>query len=390
MPRLWTCLAILLTTFSAAIAPAADDGWITLFDGQSLDGWKINENPDTWTLADGVLTCHGERSHIFYVGPAAPFRDFELSLEIMTQPNSNSGVYFHTQYQESGWPKGGFECQVNNTYDKDPRKTGSLYAVKDVTEAPAKDNEWWTYNIRVEGKRVTISVNGQVVNEYTEPEGAQPGKDFSRVFGEGTFALQGHDPKSIVSYRNIRVRKLGSASTVAAADAENEKSGVAVGDDAPKFILKDDQGNDWNSAEKFAKGVTVVYFYPADFTGGCTRQACTYRDDFGALKDLGVTVVGVSGDTVENHQAFKKFHNLNFALLADTEGVAAKKFGVPVTLGEKVAKATIDGREVSFIRTATIQRWTFVIKDGKVVAVNDKVNAAGDSAAIQALVKGLK
>jgi peroxiredoxin len=387
MRFLHACLAILGTLTAAAAS--ADDGWITLFDGTSLDGWKINEHPESWKLEDGVLTCHGERSHIFYVGPAAPFKDFELSLEVLTRNNSNSGVYFHTRFQETGWPQAGFECQVNNTYTSDPRKTGSLYAVKDVLVAPAKDDEWWTYNIRVEGKRVTISVNGQVVNEYVEPENAQPGKEFARVLGEGTFALQAHDPKSTVSFRNIRVRKLGGASTTAA-EAQDAKSGVAVGDPAPVFTLKDDLGNDWNSAEHFAKGITVVYFYPADFTSGCTRQACAYRDDFGKLKDLGVSVVGISGDSVENHQAFKKFHDLNFTLLADPHGEAAKKFGVPVTLGEKIAKATIDGQEVSFVRTATIQRWTFVIQDGKVVAVNDKVNATGDSASIQELVKNLK
>jgi peroxiredoxin len=379
--RSWLTYSSLCVLLASA-APAADEGWVTLFDGKTLDGWKINENPETWQLADGALTCHGERSHVFYAGPHAPFRDFELELEVLTRKNSNAGVYFHTKLQDEGWPAAGFECQVNNTYESDPRKTGSLYRVKDVMESAARDDEWWTYNIRVQGKQVTLKVNGKVVNEYTEPSDAAA-VESGRVLGEGTFALQGHDPKSTVSFRNIRVRKLSSSGST-------EQKGVNVGDAAPSFTLKDDTGKDWKSSEHLGQGITVVYFYPADFTGGCTKQACSYRDDFSELKDLGVDVVGVSGDSVETHQAFKKHHNLNFTLLSDPQGEVAAKFGVPVTLGEKIAKATVDGEEVTFVRTASTARWTFVVKDGRIAAVDSKVNAAGDSARIQELVKSLQ
>ncbi len=356
-------------------AAEESSGWITLFDGKSLDGWKINENPESWKLEDGVLTCNGKRSHIFYVGDAAPFRDFELQLMVLTQPNSNSGVYFHTKYQETDWPKAGFECQVNNTYTTDPRKTGSLYAVKDVHEAPAVDNEWWKYTIRVEGNTVTISVNDKVVNTYVEPADAKPGKDFERKLGEGTFALQAHDPGSTVSFKDIRVKKLGSSDKGTAA---KKAAGVDVGDAAPSFTLLDEEGKEWNSDEHFKEGKTVVYFYPADFTGGCTKQACSYRDDFGKLKERGVTVVGISGDSPQTHALFKKAHDLNFTLLSDPEGKVAAMFGVPFQLGER--SVTVDGQQL--VRTATIQRWTFVVEDGKVASKNSKVNAAGDSAAI--------
>lgn len=382
MPRWIACLTLCLLSSAAA----AEEGWITLFDGQSLDGWKINESPESWKLVDGAVTANGARSHLFYVGPQAPFGDFELELEVLTRNNSNAGVYICTRYQDTGWPKGGFECQVNNSYEKDPRKTGSVYAVKDVNVAPAKDDEWWTYNIRLVGKTITIKVNGEVVNEYTQPDDVQPGKDFERVIGPGTFALQAHDPGSTVSFRNIRVKKLGSP----APSPSTSQSGVNVGDAAPTFTAQSDAGQNWNSAEHFAKGISVVYFYPADFTGGCTKQACSYRDDFDKLKSLGVNVIGISGDSVATHQAFKKFHNLNFTLLSDPEGKIATQFGVPVTLGEKLAKATIDGQDVSFVRTASTARWTFVIKDGRVVAVDSKVNAAGDSAHIQEVVQALR
>ncbi|MFV0442651.1 MAG: family 16 glycoside hydrolase [Planctomycetaceae bacterium] len=377
-----TLLTALLCSLLASAA-SAGDGWVTLFDGQDLKGWKVNENPETWKVADGALTCHGDRSHIFYVGPEAPFHDFELELEVMTRDNSNAGVYICTKYQDTGWPKVGFECQVNNSYVKDPRKTGSLYAVKDVNESAAKDDEWWTYNIRLVGKTITIKVNGKVVNEYTEPADAQPGKDFDHVIAPGTIALQGHDPRSTVSFRNIRVKKLGSAAAVPAE--------VSVGDAAPKFVVKDDQGKNWNAAEHFAKGTTVVYFYPADFTGGCTKQACSYRDDFSKLQDLGVNVVGVSGDSVATHQLFKKHHKLNFTLLSDPEGQVAAAFGVPTKLGSATAKGfDLNGQEIPVVRTATISRWTYVIKDGRVVAVDSKVNAAADSEKSPEVVTAVK
>jgi hypothetical protein len=90
----------------------------------------------------------------------------------------------------------------------DWRKTGSLYGVADVGTTPARDNDWWTQHIIVRSNRVTVKVNGVTVIEYTEPSGAQPGKDFSRKLGAGTFALQAHDPKSVVRYKNIRVKRL--------------------------------------------------------------------------------------------------------------------------------------------------------------------------------------
>ncbi|MCA9249136.1 MAG: DUF1080 domain-containing protein [Planctomycetales bacterium] len=200
-----------LALFFAAIAFPVNsfgaDGWVSLFDGKSFDGWKINENPETWKIEDGAMVCHGERSHVFYVGNDKPFVNFEFQADVMTKPGSNAGIYFHTKYQDTGWPKGGFEAQVNNSHH-DPKRTASLYAVDNVLEAPAKDNEWFTMTIRVEGKHVTIGVNGKTLTDYTEPADAKPGKDFERVVSSGTFALQGHDPNSTVYFKNLKVRRL--------------------------------------------------------------------------------------------------------------------------------------------------------------------------------------
>lgn len=164
-----------------------------------------------------------------------------------------------------------------------------------------------------------------------------------------------------------------------------------VGDPAPQFTVQDDTGKDWISAEHFGKKVVVVYFYPADMTGGCTKQACGFRDDLSKLQELGVEVVGVSGDTVRNHQLFKKAHNLNFGLLADPEGKAANAFGVPFTPGEKSVMAEIDGKIETLTRGGTAKRWTFVVgKDGKIAYKNEQVAAAEDSQKIMSVVKQLK
>jgi hypothetical protein len=185
-------------------------GWKLLFDGKSLDGWKASENQGTFKVENGELVVFGKRSHLFYQGPVAnhDFKNFELKLDIKTYPKANSGVYFHTEYQETGWPDKGYEVQVNNTH-KDVKKGAGLYAVKDNLEAPAKDEEWYTMTIKVEGKRVQTFVNGKQIVDYTEEANPvrQPNMK-NRLISHGTFAIQGHDPESKVIYKNIKVRVL--------------------------------------------------------------------------------------------------------------------------------------------------------------------------------------
>lgn len=185
-------------------------GWQLLFDGKSLDGWKASEHPGTFTVHNGLLIVYGKRSHLFYQGPVAnhDFTNFELTLDICTLQKANSGVYFHTQYQETGWPDKGYEVQVNNTHT-DAKKGAGLYGIKDNPEAPAKDGEWYTMVIKVEGKRIQTTVNGKPIVDFTEPTpAAPPAKMKGRFLSHGTFALQGHDPDSTVLYRNIKVRVL--------------------------------------------------------------------------------------------------------------------------------------------------------------------------------------
>lgn len=190
------------------LSAQVEPGFKSLMDGKTFDGWKkATEHPDTWKVEDGAFVAHGERCHLFYVGDDKPFKNFHLKVDVMTEPNSNGGIYFHTKYQESDWPKGGFECQVNNTHS-DWKKTGSIYDIASIGVSSAQDKKWWTQEIIVEGSKVTVIIDGKKVLEYNEPPGAQPGRGFERKLGAGTFGLQAHDPKSVVRYKNIRVKRL--------------------------------------------------------------------------------------------------------------------------------------------------------------------------------------
>jgi hypothetical protein len=203
-----TCLVTCVLSLASLQAAEKEDGWVSLFDGKSMKGWKANENKETWKFEKGNLVCEGPRSHLFYVGSDKPFVNFEFKAEVMTTPGSNAGIYFHTRYQKDGWPKYGYEAQVNITHG-DPKKTGSLYGVVNVSNPPAKDNEWWTQHIIVKGKHIQIKINDKTVVDYTEPENKKATSDqFERRLASGTFALQGHDPKSKVYFRNIRVKRL--------------------------------------------------------------------------------------------------------------------------------------------------------------------------------------
>ena len=199
---------VAMATAAALCAADSEEGFVQIFDGKTFNGWKTStEHTNTWKIEDGAFVTRGETCHLFYVGDDKPFKDFELKVDVMTEPHSNGGIYFHTKYQETSWPRTGFESQVNVSHS-DWKKTGSLYDIVNVGNTPAKDNEWWTQDITVKGNKVTVKVNNIIVLEYTEPPGAQAGRPFTRKLDEGTFALQAHDPKSVVRYKNIRVKRL--------------------------------------------------------------------------------------------------------------------------------------------------------------------------------------
>ncbi|HET9473053.1 MAG TPA: DUF1080 domain-containing protein [Steroidobacteraceae bacterium] len=210
--------------------------WIALQDGKSFAGWRAPERPESWAVEEGAFVTRGARSHLYYVGKVArhDFRNFELSLEVMTSPGANSGVYVHTRLQPEGWPAAGYELQVINSNPPaektggyiEHKMTGSIYAVRNTWIAPVKDNEWFNYRIRVVGKTIQTFVNDELICEYAEPANATREEDKKgRLLGSGTFGLQAHDPESVVKYRNIKVRILSDdaappAGLVPLADAE--------------------------------------------------------------------------------------------------------------------------------------------------------------------------
>lgn len=183
---------------------------------------------------------------------------------------------------------------------------------------------------------------------------------------------------------SIALISLSAVTTLSAGD-------LNVGDDAPEFQAMDDTGKLWKSSDHVGKKMIVVYFYPADLTGGCTKQACGFRDDLKTLSDKDVIVLGVSGDSVKNHQLFKKVEKLNFPLLADEKGEVADAFGVPFDKEEKSIVKEIAGKEETLTRGGTAKRWTFLIDmKGKIALKNTEVNAAEDSKAILKAVADLK
>ncbi len=182
-----------------------EKGFVALFDGKSLDGWKVGANADSFRVEKGQIVANGPVAHLFYTGKVKDhnFKNFHFKADVMTTKGSNSGLYFHTRFQKSGWPSIGYEIQVNQTH-RDPKKSSGLYGVKDVFKAPAKDGEWYTQEIIVKGKRIITKVNGKTTVDFTEPDDVKGGRKLS----SGTFAIQAHDPGSKVFIKNIRVKPL--------------------------------------------------------------------------------------------------------------------------------------------------------------------------------------
>ncbi|CCG99292.1 protein of unknown function DUF1080 [Fibrella aestuarina BUZ 2] len=204
-------VALLTACSGSKRATSTDEkGWQRLFDGKTLTGWKVAENPATFSVQDGAIVVFGPRAHLFYDGPVGnhDFTNFEWKATVKTAPGANSGMFIHTTYQDKGWPAQGYEIQVNQTHS-DWRKTGSVYSFQDVKEVFVKDDEWYTEQITVQGKTVTVRINGKVINEYTEPDNLdRKGGDAQHRLSHGTVALQGHDPKSKVMFKDIMIRPL--------------------------------------------------------------------------------------------------------------------------------------------------------------------------------------
>ncbi len=280
---------------TAAGLSGADEGWTPLFDGRSLKGWRASENKDSWKVVDGQLSADGPRSHLFYDGPlrGASFKNFELEIEAMTQHLCNSGVFFHSAYQETGFPQKGFEVQVANTAlgektYRERKKTGSLYGVRNVYKQLVRDGEWFKMQVAVRGKNVQVRLNGILVVDFNEadPPVIADGSTRGRVLDKGTFALQCHDAGSKARYRSIRVRPLP--------DSLPSNAAPVVVDDVYRQILT-----------LSAKNYPVVDYH-VHLKGGLTIEQAlekSRRDGIG----LGIAVNCGKGFPVQDDEGIRNF-----------------------------------------------------------------------------------
>ncbi|MCM8536936.1 MAG: DUF1080 domain-containing protein [Lentisphaeraceae bacterium] len=177
------------------------DGWQLLFNGKDFSNWKMDKwNTNCFKIEDESIKCYGKASMLYYT-KKTNYKNFHFVATVMTKKGANSGIFFHTKYQDKGWPIG-HEAQVNCT-QKDPVKTGSVYVVKKYLEQAHEDDEWFKYEIIVEGQRIITKVNDKIIADYTETK-----NDGRRKLSAGTFGLQSHDPGSVVFYKNIKVKEL--------------------------------------------------------------------------------------------------------------------------------------------------------------------------------------
>jgi hypothetical protein len=214
-------LGILVAASNAAVAQLTDamknDGWVSIFDGKTLEGWKSNETYEGFKVENGNIVGFGGRNHLSYM--KEEYKNFELKIDCKMNKDGNSGVYVKSQWQD-GWPTSGFELQINSPSQGDPQKTGSLYNIIKIPECPHKDDEWFTYHIICRGNELTCRINDKTLYTYVDqrggrPQGGQGGgqaqqinEGNKRINQSGYIALQQHHDGSIIEFKNIFVKKL--------------------------------------------------------------------------------------------------------------------------------------------------------------------------------------
>lgn len=209
MKKLFLMFLLILVSMTSYGQKKGKDGWYTIFDGKNLKDWTASVNASSFQVIDGAIKVDGPRAHLFYTGKVnkADFKNFEFQATVKTEEKANSGIFIHTAYQEDGWPDVGYEIQVNQSHG-DWRKTGSVYSFKDVRETFVNDGDWYTKTIRVEGDKITVKVNGKVVNEFVESQDRGDIGDSKKKLSSGTIALQAHDPQSVIYYKDIKIKPL--------------------------------------------------------------------------------------------------------------------------------------------------------------------------------------
>lgn len=204
------CLMAAALLVCAGMHAADADGWVTILDEKSFKEWKVMPAKATstveeadgvkkfekgqWTFKDGVLKGEGEVSHIF--SPRGDYENFQYKAEIKISDKGNSGQYFRTALG-NGFPKG-YEAQINSTHG-DPKRTGSLYNFKNVTEQLVPPDTWFTQEVIAEGNHIIIKVNDKVATDFVDEKNS---------FMKGHFAFQQHNLGSVVEIKNVQVKEI--------------------------------------------------------------------------------------------------------------------------------------------------------------------------------------
>ena len=209
-----------LAAIAVAVGPlrvsAADDkkneqGFVQLFNGKDLTGWKTHpDDKAKWAVEDGAIVGRGPKGHLF--SERGDYENFIYRVEAMINNHGNSGQYFRTQWGKS-FPKG-YEAQINSTHG-DPIRTGSLYPSFDSKLSPEKKksilvyerlvppDEWFTQEVTAIGNHIIIKVNGKTTVDFVDEKNTYP---------KGHFALQQHDPGTVIKVRKVEVKELAPES----------------------------------------------------------------------------------------------------------------------------------------------------------------------------------
>lgn len=253
------------------------DEWKPMFDGSTLDGWKANEHPESWTVKNGAITGDGPASHLFWMKEKCV--NCEFKAEVKINHGGNSGMYFRTAFGP-GFPKG-YEAQVDNTH-ADPVRTGSLYNFVKVFEQLIPDDTWWTQHIIVEGNHIQIFINDKKTVDFT---------DEKNTFTDGYLALQQHNAGSVVEFKNLMMRHLPAPESPMAGTWRLNAGQSKLLDAAPKQfdirVLDERDGIRWQSAVVTADGKkeSVNFFARVQGYGYAVMGATGY--DHISLEDVG-------------------------------------------------------------------------------------------------------